>query len=143
MGKITITAKRDGFRRCGVAHKDSPVIWPEGSFTADQIAVLKAEPMLVVYDGAQVSQGALEEQLLKLQIANSGLHEKAEKLAGEISSLQSNLTTLTADKEALQASVDALTGEKSTLQASVETLTSEKDALQKQVIELSAGGKSK
>jgi hypothetical protein len=52
MPEITITAKRDGFRRCGVAHRDVPVTWPDGSFTDEQIAILRAEPALVVHLGA-------------------------------------------------------------------------------------------
>lgn len=52
MPDITITSKRDGFRRCGVAHRDVPVTWPDGSFTDEQIAILRAEPALVVHLGA-------------------------------------------------------------------------------------------
>ncbi|HBV4450947.1 TPA: hypothetical protein MDY78_005490, partial [Klebsiella pneumoniae] len=52
MPEITITSKRDGFRRCGVAHRDVPVTWPDGSFTEEQIAILRAEPALVVHTGA-------------------------------------------------------------------------------------------
>ncbi|SLR48073.1 HI1506-related protein [Klebsiella pneumoniae] len=52
MPEITITSKRDGFRRCGVAHRDVPVTWPDGSFTDEQIAILRAEPALVVHLGA-------------------------------------------------------------------------------------------
>lgn len=129
MGQITITAKRNGFMRCGVAHKDTPVVWKDGAFTDAQIAELKAEPMLVVYDGAQAPQGQLEDGLKLLQTENGQLKDQVEKLTTEITTQQ--------------ASVKALTEEKDALQKSVDQLAADKDALQKQVDELSAGGKSK
>lgn len=45
---LRITAKKDGFRRAGVAHSAGPVDHPLDRFNADQIKALKAEPMLVV-----------------------------------------------------------------------------------------------
>lgn len=127
MGQITITAKRNGFMRCGVAHKDTPVVWEDGAFTAAQITELKAEPMLVVYDGAQAPQGALEDGLKLLQTENGQLKDQVE--------------TLTADITTQQASVKALTDDNSALQKQVETLTAEKAALQKQVDESGNGVK--
>ena len=48
---ITITAKKEGFRRCGIAHPVAPVTYPDDKFTADELAALQAEPMLVVEVG--------------------------------------------------------------------------------------------
>jgi len=45
---ITITAKRDGFRRCGVAHTTKPALFLDDAFTPEQLRQLQAEPMLVV-----------------------------------------------------------------------------------------------
>jgi hypothetical protein len=45
---IQVTAKKDGFRRCGVAHPKEATQYPDKRFTADQMETLKAEPMLVV-----------------------------------------------------------------------------------------------
>mgnify|MGYP007111628748 CR=1 FL=1 len=45
---VIITAKRDGFRRCGMAHSDKAVEHSDDTFTKEQLAILKAEPMLVV-----------------------------------------------------------------------------------------------
>ena len=45
---IRITAKKDGFRRCGVAHPKSATDHPDNRFTAEQLKILQAEPMLVV-----------------------------------------------------------------------------------------------
>ena len=45
---IRITSKKEGFRRCGVAHSKGPVEYPNGRFTTEELAILKAEPMLLV-----------------------------------------------------------------------------------------------
>ena len=45
---ICITAKRDGFRRCGVDHPSKRTEYPDGTFTQAQIKSLQGEPMLVV-----------------------------------------------------------------------------------------------
>ncbi|MEW6427324.1 MAG: HI1506-related protein [Thermodesulfobacteriota bacterium] len=45
---IVITAKQDGFRRCGRPHSKEPTEYQDGHWTAEQLASLKAEPMLVV-----------------------------------------------------------------------------------------------
>jgi hypothetical protein len=45
---IVITSKREGFRRCGLAHAARPVEWPDERWTGDELAALLAEPMLTV-----------------------------------------------------------------------------------------------
>lgn len=45
---ITITSKREGFRRAGMAHPAKPTTYPDNKFTAEQLKDLKSEPMLVV-----------------------------------------------------------------------------------------------
>lgn len=46
---LRITAKpKTGFRRCGIHHPAEPVEYPAGTFDPAQIAVLKADPSLVV-----------------------------------------------------------------------------------------------
>lgn len=47
---VIITSKQDGFRRCGMAHPANAVEHADGTFTAEQLAALKAEPMLVVQE---------------------------------------------------------------------------------------------
>jgi len=44
---IQIVAKKDGFRRCGIEHVGTKV-FPADRFTAAELKVLKAEPMLAV-----------------------------------------------------------------------------------------------
>lgn len=50
MKMLRIVSKRAGFRRCGVAHPDSPVDHPLDRFTKEQRKVLEAEPMLIVME---------------------------------------------------------------------------------------------
>ncbi len=45
---IKITSKRDGFRRCGMAHSAKPTLHRDGCFSKKQLDVLQAEPMLIV-----------------------------------------------------------------------------------------------
>jgi len=45
---IRIKSKQNNFRRCGIAHPDTAVEHPDGKFTPEQIAILKAESMLIV-----------------------------------------------------------------------------------------------
>jgi hypothetical protein len=45
---IRIKSKQNNFRRCGMPHPDTPVDYPDGKFSAAQLAILKAEPMLIV-----------------------------------------------------------------------------------------------
>jgi hypothetical protein len=43
---IVITAKRNGFRRCGVSHSDQPTTWQQHDFTDEQWVELIKEPQL-------------------------------------------------------------------------------------------------
>jgi Mu-like prophage FluMu N-terminal domain len=45
---IKIISKKDGFRRCGVAHTEAPTEYPDDAFSDDQLEILMGEPMLVV-----------------------------------------------------------------------------------------------
>lgn len=45
---IIITSKRDGFRRCGIAHPALPTEHPDDAFTAAELKILKADPLLTV-----------------------------------------------------------------------------------------------
>lgn len=45
---VIITSRADGFRRCGTAHSSIPVEYSDEHFTADEIALLQAESMLIV-----------------------------------------------------------------------------------------------
>lgn len=100
MPLITITAKRDGFRRCGVAHRDVPVVWPDGSFTKEQIAILSAEPALVVHIGAV-----------------SGDDDKLKAALGRVQELEAAVLQLNDDATGLKAQLAGITADRDRLQA--------------------------
>lgn len=50
---IRITAKQEGFRRCGVAHPAVATDYPADRFSAEELKILKAEPLLVVEEIAE------------------------------------------------------------------------------------------
>jgi len=45
---IRITSKKDGFRRCGVAHPSKPTEYPNDRFGEEQLAALRTDTMLIV-----------------------------------------------------------------------------------------------
>jgi len=45
---IRIRSKKEGFRRCGIAHGEKQKEYADERFTREQLATLKAEPMLMV-----------------------------------------------------------------------------------------------
>ncbi|MBL8575128.1 MAG: hypothetical protein JNM13_15745 [Hyphomicrobiaceae bacterium] len=45
---VRITTRRDGFRRCGVAHAAAPVDYPAGAWSPAELDTLRSEPELVV-----------------------------------------------------------------------------------------------
>lgn len=45
---LRITSKQEGFRRAGIAHSTQATVHPIDKFSKDQVATLKADPMLVV-----------------------------------------------------------------------------------------------
>ena len=59
---IRITAKKNGFRRCGVAHSDNPTDYPDDHFSEEELALLKAEQMLLVEVVAENEKAAAKKQ---------------------------------------------------------------------------------
>ncbi|PHN53946.1 hypothetical protein AO268_23570 [Pseudomonas sp. ICMP 8385] len=45
---IMIASKRDGFRRCGIAHSSQSTFYPDDFFTEEQLKALSKEPQLVL-----------------------------------------------------------------------------------------------
>ncbi|MCR9073907.1 MAG: HI1506-related protein [Alphaproteobacteria bacterium] len=50
MNILRILWKKPGFRRAGIAHPDTPMIYPADRFNAAQLDQLKAEPKLDVIE---------------------------------------------------------------------------------------------
>lgn len=45
---IRIASKREGFRRCGIAHSVAPVEYSDGRWSAAELTALMNEPILTV-----------------------------------------------------------------------------------------------
>ncbi len=116
MPEITITAKRDGFRRCGVAHRDVPVTWPDGSFTDEQIAVLRAEPSLVVHLGSV-----------------SGDDDKLKAALGHVQELETVVLQLKEDSVGLMAKLVEMTADRDRLQEALTAAGSPSDTEAKEI----------
>ncbi|MBC3228354.1 HI1506-related protein [Serratia fonticola] len=103
---IQITARREGFRRCGIAHSEKTKTYPDGFFTEKQLKELEKESQLIVVriddsKPAVIAGGpALEDVLadhLELQRRASIIEALSEQLAIEIdhgASLQQELEAL-------------------------------------------------
>jgi hypothetical protein len=70
---ILIKSKQHNFRRCGISHPAQAVEYPDGRFTPAELAILKAEQMLIVEvipekSGASDDTAALTVEQLKTEI---------------------------------------------------------------------------
>jgi len=65
---IRITSKKEGFRRCGVAHSKTAVDWPDDRFSEEDLATLKAEPMLQVVE-IQEENKSLSDEIEAMTVA--------------------------------------------------------------------------
>lgn len=54
---IRITAKVNGFRRCGVSHPSTATEYPSDQFSKKEMEILKAEPQLVVEEITDAKEG--------------------------------------------------------------------------------------
>ena len=119
---IQITAKRDGFRRCGIAHSDKTQTYADDHFTAAQLQALKAEDQLVVVH--------LSDQQLNAGGTGEG-SEKLEALRSQLLTATSNLDAKTAELTAKQETITAQQAEIEALKAQVLSLTPSDDKAKK------------
>lgn len=62
---VIITARRDGFRRGGIAHSAAGKFYPNGFLTEDQLKAFRSDPQLVVTEQAEAfSRAGQDESLL-------------------------------------------------------------------------------
>ncbi|MFF3704990.1 HI1506-related protein, partial [Pseudomonas qingdaonensis] len=80
MGTI-IKAKRDGFRRAGLVHHMAGTYYQDGDLTEAQLEVLRADPQLLVVEGAQEDALAVDDDSA----------EVIQELAGTIAQLEYSL----------------------------------------------------
>lgn len=130
---IIITAKVNGFRRCGIAHSDTATEYPDDHFTKDQLNVLQSEPMLVVSVGdagtekKQPDVGA-EKQIAALKAEVKRLDAEVERLTKDNAELYENVTKLTEDNADLVNELSALKSPAPGTESSAEQKTDDKPA---------------
>lgn len=101
---VQITARRDGFRRLGMAHSASTVTYPDDRFTPEELRILKAEPNLIVTEmkdvvGTQTSSSELSEAHGRIAELEAGMLAQNQN----INDLKTQLDSVTAERDQLLA----------------------------------------
>ncbi|EJG3701586.1 hypothetical protein M9289_003337 [Salmonella enterica] len=107
---IFITAKREGFARCGVRFSETTTSYPDDRFTPEQLADLEAEPMLIVSrEGAGMTAGQAAEQISRLKDALDTAEYKVAVVTAERDVLHQQLADMTTERDALREQLAAVT----------------------------------
>ncbi|EGT7582933.1 TPA: hypothetical protein H2W01_002661 [Salmonella enterica] len=100
---IYITAKREGFARCGVRFSETTTSYPDDRFTPEQLTDLENEPMLVVSrDGGGMTAGQAAEQISRLKDALDIAQQDLEVVTAERDALSQQLAEVIAERDALR-----------------------------------------
>ncbi|ELC5001929.1 hypothetical protein RJK40_001387 [Salmonella enterica] len=112
---ILITARRDGFRRLGIAHSAKTTTYPDDRFTPAELVVLESDPNLIVMRVENVSQDDAAASLAQAQARIAELESGMEQLGRDAGELKEQLVqasntiaALTEERDALQAKVSAV-----------------------------------
>lgn len=108
---IQITAKRDGFRRCGIAHSETTTTYPDGHFSSDQLRELMGEPNLIV-------------MYVDNRAAAAQQSDWGESAAARITELEAVVLQLNTDADELKVLLHNVTAERDELQVKLGLLTS-------------------
>ncbi|HGM6655036.1 MULTISPECIES: HI1506-related protein [Serratia] len=118
---IQITARREGFRRCGIAHSAKTTTYEDGRFTPKQLAELENDPQLVVVRiaaGAATDDQDLDKQLSLARETITRQEQELVTLKSQfddaqkaIASQQENIAALTTERDDAIANSTALTAE--------------------------------
>ncbi|ENB7110910.1 hypothetical protein ABIG58_003551 [Salmonella enterica] len=107
---IFITAKREGFARCGVRFSETTTSYPDDRFTPEQLADLEAEPMLIVSrEGAGMTAGQAAEQISRLKDALDTAEHEVAVVTAERDVLHQQLADMTTGRDALREQLAAVT----------------------------------
>lgn len=124
---IQITAKRDGFRRCGIAHSEITQTYADDHFSADDLNVLEKEPQLIVVKVANVPD-ITEDDGKALLLAQNRIAE-----------LEAGITQLSADAATLKTNGENALGEANDKLSALQTeLDTANTTLAEQVNEIDA-----
>ncbi|MCI4235943.1 HI1506-related protein [Dickeya dianthicola] len=106
---IQITARVEGFRRCGIAHSAKTRTYPDDHFTVAELATLEAEPQLIVVrvSDEQVT-GSDNAALSAAQAARiAELEKTVQEREAQLTAAQDAVAALTAERDALHAQLAA------------------------------------
>ena len=98
---ITIASKKDGFRRCGVAHPKKETGYPNDHFTEDELAILRLEPMLTVVE--KNDQPSLKANEAIALAKACGSIEELDRMLADGETRKSVLEAIAARQQALEA----------------------------------------
>ncbi|EOI6839624.1 TPA: hypothetical protein U5D64_003529 [Yersinia enterocolitica] len=131
---IQITAKRDGFRRCGMAHSDKTQTYADGHFSPKVLAELKAEPMLVVSHVPDGQQGNAEQskELAEAKARIQALFNRNQELDVGMHQLSEDADALKSDNERANATIADQLREIDALNAQITSLTPTPDTESKE-----------
>ncbi|HHL2709879.1 TPA: HI1506-related protein [Yersinia enterocolitica] len=137
---IQITAKRDGFRRCGMAHSDKTQTYADGHFSPSVLAELKAEPMLVVShvtDGqsANTDQSEALGQIIELKGSVIALQARNWELENSLQQLSKDAHELKLANEQANATIAEQLLEIDALNAQIASLTPAPDTASKEPVD--------
>ncbi|WP_449105574.1 HI1506-related protein [Pseudomonas mohnii] len=112
---VVITARRDGFRRGGIAHSAAGTFYPDGVLTEDQLQAFRKDPQLVVIEQAEpFSSAGLDDTLLaemgdtiaslehSLENARAGLKTASADLVRVLEQQKAAPALIVTDAQALQ-----------------------------------------
>lgn len=99
---IEITARREGFRRCGVAHSATTKEWPVDAFTPEQLEVLKADPMLIVVERDKAADKNDAARVDELVAQLDAERQKVSELTAQLEEERQKVKDLTAELKAAQ-----------------------------------------
>lgn len=121
---IQITARRDGFRRLGIAHSANTVTWPDDQFSDSELQILENDPNLIVVrlqDMPETSGGG---------DAVSALTAERDGLNVRVSELEATVLQLNQDGDALKQQLASANGTITELETVRDALSQKLDALQ-------------
>lgn len=137
MKGIRITAKTDGYRRCGLAHSKTPVEHPLDRFTAAELKILKADPGLTVEEVEVVALqegeaippkvGTFEGEIGRPEEELAEERRKNADLARDLAAVRDANERNATEREEAGKKIVVLEGERSTLQ---QDLTTAREQLQ-------------
>ena len=120
---IQITARRDGFRRLGLAHSSNSTTWPDDKFTEGELHILENDPNLIVIrlqdmpdntgNSEAVSSLAVERDSLKVRVSELEavvlqLNQDGDTLKKQLASANGTVTELGAERDVLRQELEAI-----------------------------------